>query len=392
MSLRFDAAARQRMAVLASSTALFILVDSGFNVVGPLWATSDLGLDNAGWAFLRSAAEFGGLITIVGSGILSDRLGARRMSALALLGAAMAMAGLAAQIATLWLMMILGAFVSTVYVSFNTLAQSVSCERQSLANAIYRAAGAFATVLAPVIATQAGQATGDYASVLWVGSLVLAISAGLILFYSEQATPAPSRSFRQLLNAYGRGFTTRPLLAFILLTRGFGAALAAVSAFAALRFTRELSLSEPDFGVLRSSVAVASLVAVLGSGWVVDRLRPSRTLAIAWFGCGLASLVMGLSDSLRVTVIAYAIYAPLLTTCSVPLSLWGSHIAQGDGPGQTTVFTVAKVFQSGITMLSMALLGVLEPLLGMTTLMACGGLLALPFAVGIMRLGREQKI
>jgi sugar phosphate permease len=162
-----------------------------------------------------------------------------------------------------------------------------------------------------------------------------------------------------------------------------------------LRFTRELSLSEPDFGVLRSSVAVASLVAVLGSGWVVDRLRPSRTLAIAWFGCGLASLVMGLSDSLHVTVIAYAIYAPLLTTCSVPLSLWASRIAEGDGvegPGQTTVFTVAKVFQSGITMLSMALLGVLEPLLGMTTLMWCGGLLALPFALGILRLGVAQKI
>ena len=54
-------AARQRMAVLATSTALFTLVDSGFNVIGPLWATRDLGLDNAEWAFLRSAGELGGL-------------------------------------------------------------------------------------------------------------------------------------------------------------------------------------------------------------------------------------------------------------------------------------------------------------------------------------------
>ena len=56
------------------------------------------------------------------------------------------------------------------------------------------------------------------------------------------------------------------------------------------------------------------------------------------------------------------------------------------------VFTVAKVFQSGTTMLVMALLGILEPRLGMQTLMAAGGVLGLAMAIAIVRLGRAQGV
>jgi len=40
----------------------------------------------------------------------------------------------------------------------------------------------------------------------------------------------------------------------------------------------------------------------------------------------------------------------------------------------------------------MALLGALEPVVGMGTLMWCGGLLGLPLAFAVMRLGVAQKI
>lgn len=383
------------MAVLATSTALYILVDSAFNVIGPLWATRDLGLDNADWAFLRSASEFGGFISILAFGVLTERVGSRRMSAMALGGAGLALAGMAVGAGTAWLMAIFGAFVSIIYVSFNTLTQRVSSQRQSLANAIYRAAGASAAIVAPTIATQAAYAAGAYAPVLMGAALVLGVAALVILLYSEAETSATSRSLAEALAGYRRCFTLRPLLAFIALTRGFGAAIAAVGAFAALRFTRQLHLSEPAFGMLCSVIAVGNLLVVLASGWLVDRLRPSGALGFAWLACSLAAVAMGLSDSLTVVIVAYALYAPLLAMCSVPLSLWASRIADDtgpEGPSQAMVFTVLKVFQSGITMLVMALLSVLEPRVGMATLMWCGGLLGLPLALAVTRLGAAQKI
>ena len=153
--------ARRRMAVLASSTALFALVESGFRVIGPLWATQDLGLGNAEWAWLRSAGEFGRFASILTLGILAERFGTRWMSVIALLGAGLALAGLAAGTGTIWLMTLLGAFISIIYVGFNTLAQQVSSRRQGLANAIYRAAGAGAGGVAPAAGTpRSGEAAG----------------------------------------------------------------------------------------------------------------------------------------------------------------------------------------------------------------------------------------
>lgn len=384
------------MAVLATSAGLYILADSAFNVIGPLWATRDLGLGNADWAFLRSASEFGGFISILAFGILAERVGSRWMSALALAGAGLALAGLSTGAGTVWMMAVLGGFTSIIYVSFNTLAQRVSMRRQSLANAIYRAAGASAAIAAPSVATQAGDAFGAYAPVLVAAAIVLGIAGLVIVLYSE---PEPSRraprSVAETLAGYRRCLTLRPLLVFIALTRGFGIAVSVIGAFAALRFTRELSLSETAFGLLCSVIAIGNLLAVLASGWLVDRLRPSGALGLAWMGCSVAALTMGLSESLALAIAAYALFAPLQALCSVPLSLWSNRMAGdsgADGLSQSTVFTVQKVFQSGSSMLVMALLGALEPVFGMSTLMWCGGLFGLPLAFAVMRLGAAQKI
>lgn len=373
------------MAALATSTGLFILVDVGFNVIGPLWATRDLGLTNAEWAWLRSVAEFGGFISVLALGILAEHLGARRMSALALAGAGLALAGLGIGANTVALMAVFGAFGSIIYVSFNTLAQRVSSRRQSLANAIYRAAGAGAAIVAPTLATQTAQEFGAYAPVLFAAAIVLGLAGIAIVCYPDPDSERPvSHPLAITLAVYRRCFTLPPLLSFIALTRAFGVTMAAVGAFAALRFTRELGLAEPAFGLLCSIIAVGNLLGLLGSGWIVDRLGPGRTLAFAWAGCSLAALALGLFDSLAIAIAAYAVFVPLHGLCSVPLSLWSARImaeAGPDGPSQNAVFTVQKVFQSGITMLAMAALGALEPVVGMSALIWFGGLLGLPLAL-----------
>lgn len=378
-------AARRRMAALAASTGLFILVDAGFNVIGPLWATRDLGLTNAEWAWLRSVAEFGGFISVLALGILAEHLGARWMSALALAGAGLALAGLGIGANAAALMAVFGAFGSIIYVSFNTLAQRVSSRRQSLANAIYRAAGAGAAIVAPTLATQTAQEFGAYAPVLVAAAIVLGLAGIAIVCYPDPDSERPvSHPLAVTLAVYRRCFTLPPLLSFIALTRAFGVTMAAVGAFAALRFTRELGLGEPAFGLLCSIIAVGNLLGLLGSGWIVGRLGPGRTLAFAWAGCSLATLALGVSDSLAIAIAAYAVFVPLHGLCSVPLSLWSARIvteAGPDGPSQNAVFTVQKVFQSGITMLAMAALGALEPVVGMSALIWFGGLLGLPLAL-----------
>lgn len=373
------------MAALATSTGLFILVDAGFNVVGPLWATRDLGLTNADWAWLRSMAEFGGFVSIMALGILAEHLGARWMSALALAGSGLALAGLGIGANTAALMAVFGAFGSIIYVSFNTLAQRVSSRRQSLANAIYRAAGAGAAIVAPTFATQAAQEFGGYSPVLVAAAVVLGLAGIAIVCYADpDSARSVSRPLSATLAAYRRCFTLPPLLSFIALTRAFGAAMAAVGAFAALRFTRELGLAEAAFGLLCSIIAVGNLLGLLASGWIVDRLGPRRTLALAWTGCSLAALALGLFDSLVFAIVAYAVFVPLHGLCSVPLSLWSGRIVEeagSSGPSQNAVFTVQKLFQSGVTMLAMAALGVLEPIIGMSALIWSGGLLGLPMAL-----------
>ncbi|MGQ0835025.1 MAG: MFS transporter [Gammaproteobacteria bacterium] len=378
------------MAVLATSTALFILVESGFTVIGPLWATRDLGLDNAGWAFLRSASELGAFFSVLALGMVTERVGSRRMSALALASAGLALAGMTAGVPAIWLMPIFGAFLSITYVNFNTLTQRVSSQRRSLANAIYRAAGAGAAIAAPIAGTFAAHAFGAYTPVIAAAALVLGVAGLVILFYPEPGTSGAPKSMPQMLAAYRRCLTQRPLLVFIALSRGFGIAVAAVGAFAALRFTRELHLSEPAFGALCSAIAIGNLFVILASGWLVDRLRPPTVLGLAWLACSMAALAMGLSDSLTVAIVAYALFGPLFAMCSVPLSIWASRIADDagpDGPGEAAVFTVLKVFQTGANMLVLALLGVLEPLVGMATLMWGGGLLGLPLALTAVRFG-----
>ena len=390
-----DRPARRRMAVLATTTALYIFIESGFIVIGPLWATRDLGLENAGWAFLRSASELGGLISVLSLGILAERLGPRRTSAVALFGGAAMLVALATGRATTALIAIYGAFVSITYVSFNTLAQRVSTRRQSLANAIYRAAGAAAAIAAPMVGTRAALMSGSYTPVIRIAALILGIAGLVILAYPEPEGSHRSRTLSETLSGFARCFRLPPLLAFIAATRTFGVAIAAVGAFAALRFTRELHMSEPTFGVLCSLIAIGNFVVVLASGWVVDRLGTSGALSFAWTGCAVAAIALGTSDSLVVSTVAYALFMPLFSMCSIPLSLWATRIAQtasAAGTSESMVFTVAKVFQSGTTMLVMALLGVLEPKVGMQTLMAAGGVLGLIMAVAVVRLGRAQNV
>lgn len=355
----FGSPSRQRMTVLATSTMLFVMADSGFDVIGPLWATSELGLPNSSWAFIRAARFSGTLAGILVFGILVERIGSRWMSALVLGGAGLAFAAMASGAPVRWVIPLYGAFACALYVNLNVLTQRVSTRRQGLANVMYRAAGGAAAVFAPVLATQGGKVAGSYAPVIMVGAVLLGLGGLAILLYPElDSTGLSSRALPSVLTAYRKSFALRPLRALLILDQSFACIAAPVVAFAAIRFTRQLHYDETSFGALCTAVAVGGLVVILASGWLMERLRPNNVLGLAWLGCSLAAVALGLSDSLAVAILAYAVYIPLLAMRAVPESLWVSRIADAagpEGPSQAMVFTVQKIWQAATNVLMMTL-------------------------------------
>lgn len=378
--------ARRRMSALATAAALFALVNSAFDVVAPLWAAGDLGLDAAGWARLRSLRMTGTFAGILVLGMAAERVGSRRMAAISLAGAALALAAMAGSgaRAVAWLFPVFGALVSAAYVNFNALTQRVSATRQGLANSLYRGVGSAMAIVAPALATGAASRLGAYAPVLAAAAMVMGLAAAAILAYPEAPVATERTQLRAAVAGYQRAFAHRGLLAFVLLEQLWWCSQAAVGTFAALRFTRQLGMSEPAFGLLCTTAGAFGLLVTLASGVLVERWPLSRVLASAWVACCLAAVALGGSGTLGVSIAAFLVWAPLAAMTAVPTSIWVGRTAVGASPA--TAFTVHKIAQSGMIALAMALLGLLEPLVGMAALIWGGGLLGLPLAVVMLRL------
>ena len=370
---------QRRMLVLGIGAAFFGLVNSGFEVVAPLWAVNELGLDAEGWAFLRSLRMVGTCVGILVLGVLAERLGSRLLAALAMAGAGLAFAGMAAGWSPFILLPLFGALISATFVNFNALTQRVSERRPGLANALYRAVGATMGILAPVIATQLAARWGAYAPVLMCGGVLLGLGGLVMLCYPDPSSADPRPALATVWARYRAAFTDRRLWLVVVLDQGMAAATAAIGTFAALRFTRTLGLSEPSWGLLATCAGVASIAAILATAWLVTRLDLARVLAIAWGGSAIGALALGLSPSAPLAMAGFLLYAALSTTTSVPMSLWLTRLAPGGS--LATIFTVHKLFQSGTSAAAIAVVGALEPQLGMATLMWMGGVIGVPIAI-----------
>lgn len=222
---------RRRLSTLTAATGLFTLVDASFSVIGPLWAKRELGLDHAGWAFLRATGELGGLLGVLGFALLVARAGVHRA------GAGAALAGMAAGAPAGWCMPVLGAGLGCTFVTLNLLTQQIDPARSGRANAAYRAA---ACIVAPLLATAVSGATGSHGPVLAGGGVMVGGAAWLVLRFPASSPERSARPWGALLGGHWRCRSVRSLWVFIGLTRGFGAAVAAVGLFAALRFTGQL--------------------------------------------------------------------------------------------------------------------------------------------------------
>jgi MFS family permease len=383
-------AARQRMTVLALSAACFAVSNSAFDMIAPLWATADLGYSAADWAHLRALRFTGTFAGILVLGIVAERVGSRRMAALSLALGGCAMSSMA--LGKAWLitfcMPLFGALVSTTFVNFNALTQQVTARRQGLANGIYRGIGAGMAIIAPVLATALAQHWGAWSPVLQCAALLTALGGLAILFYPEPGG-GDRRSLRLVVQGFLATARKRALWHLTLVDQAMAFTQGAMAAFASLRLTRELGVSETHFGLVCAAGAGLGLVAILAAGVLFQRLPLRWGMFVSWLGSAIGSLVLGVSDSVPLGIAAVLLVATCWPITTVPGSMWIGLC----GGASATAFTLHKIIQSGVAVVSMLLLGWLQPRFGMQPLLLAGGILGLPLAAYMlwgMRDPREE--
>jgi MFS family permease len=386
---------RRRMAVVALTTVFFSIFSVGADVVFPLWVTQELHLSEGNWAELRSLRMVGILAGVLLLGPFSDRFGQRLLGALSMLGVAAILVALCfGPERTIWIIMpVFGALVSTAFVNLNTLTQGISNTRQGLANTIYRSIGAAASIGAPVAATWLCMVWGGYRPVFLVFAVALVVSAVILWFYPKEETPQPlghiGQELRRLAETYLSAARERPLMAFIIVSQVWGNLLAAVGTFAAIYFTKELHLTDLQFGTLVAVAGVSTLLGTVATGLFLDRVSLRAMHAVVGLAAAASVILMGLAPWLPLAVAGLILFGPLATMLIAPTSMWISR--EAGRSSQTAAFSIHKVATAGLLAVTTVALGKLEGVLGIRLLFLFGGILAAISALGFLLLREPPR-
>jgi MFS family permease len=373
--------ARQRMAVVAVSSAFFNLTAAGAEVFLPLWVTRDLGFTASQWAQLRSLRMIGVLVGVILLGALADRLGQRLIGVATMLGGALVLFALSLGYpGSIWIgMPLFGAAISTTLVNLNTLTQQISVRRQGVANTVYRSVGAATSILAPVLVTGLAAIWHGYPLVLRASALVLVVGALMLAVYPGEPLPPPLNKLTDELHSLWRGYrhvlAQRRLMSFMHVSLLWNNILAGVGTFAAIRFTQQLGQTDQEFGTLSAIAGAASLLVTAGSGFFLDRVSLRKLHGVGAILASLCSLLLGSSDVLLLSATALVIYRLLIYMLVGPTSMWVSRVA-GSGT-QSAAFSMQKVLGAIYVAITTAILGVLESWIGMRGIFFYGGLLGL---------------
>jgi MFS family permease len=162
----------------------------------PLYVTEELAFTLAGYGLLVSLSTAGNITGNLLGGILSDRLGRRRVLGLGFVVGAISLVGLSAVHVYEWmlpLMFLNGFFWGIVYgVTPAFIADSVSGEQRGMAIGFYRTFFDFGGVVGPIffsgVLTLVGVPFG-YVAAFYVGAAMLAFNLLLVLQLRERSQP-----------------------------------------------------------------------------------------------------------------------------------------------------------------------------------------------------------
>ena len=153
---------QQRLIAVVAGAFVTGLALAAITTLLPLYATRNLGLSSAQFARVLALRMAGITVGVILLGALSDRFGNKRMTigCLALSGLACGALGVASRPLFYVLVPLLSGLLSCAFVYLNYLTQIADPPRQGRANTRYRAAGAVAAMLAPVIGARMLGASG----------------------------------------------------------------------------------------------------------------------------------------------------------------------------------------------------------------------------------------
>jgi len=361
---------RRRLLVVSLAGALLVLGNQCYDVLGPLWATEDLGLTPSGWASLRSLRFAGTVIGTLLFALVATRLRPRLTAAIALGLAGSALAGMVLGGMTLvWVLVpVFGAAVSIVFVNLNALVQQAGGRRRGSANALYRGTQTAVAIAAPLLATSLAAWWGGYVAALVAGAVVLIAGGAAVLAHprTEARGGPPPR--------WGTVLRIPALRRFVAIDQLATLAQGAWHAYFALRLTRDGGLSDVALGLALMLAATGAFLITVGSGWLIDRLPLRVVLVAAWLTMAVGMLVMGVT-----TVPTAMIVGHVLASLGAAVNVVATSVTIGalaSGGNEALAFTASKVVQAAATALGMAAAAALGAAVGMgATLILGGGLL-----------------
>jgi len=357
-----------------------------YDVLGPLWATTDLGLAPSEWAGLRSLRFTGTVIGTVLFALVATRVTPRLTASLALAAAGACLAAMVLG-GALWLwalVPVFGAGVSIAYVNLNALVQQAGGKRRGAANAWYRGSQAGVGIVAPVIATSLAGWWGGYVPALLVGSVTLIAAAAAVLAH-PLAAPRLGPGLR-----WGPILSTPGLRRFIAIDQCATLVQSAWPAYFALRLAREVGLSDTSLGFVLMAGGGAAFAVTIASGWLTDRLPVRVVLAAAWLVMAMGMALLGFA-----TTPIWAIVGHILASIGSAVNVIATSVnigrLAGNG-GEALAFTAAKVVQAAATAVGMAAVAILGARWGMgpTLLIGAAGL-SVVAGVGWFLLPRGQR-
>lgn len=362
---------RRRLLTVSLAGALLVLGNQIYDVLGPLWVTTDLGLTPSGWASLRSLRFVGTVVGTLGFALVATRLRPRLTASVSLTVAGLCLAGMVlGGVLWLWtLVPVLGAAVSIAFVNANALVQQAGGQRRGAANAWYRGTQTAVAIIAPPLATGLAAWWGGYVAALVVGAVVLIAGGAALLAHPRTVAGggAPPR-WRAVLAIPG-------LRRFIAIDQLATLGQAPWHAYFALRLSRDGGLSDVALGLALMSAASGAFLATVLSGWWIDRVGVRRVLIAAWLIMLVGLALLG-TDLPAAGLIAGHVLASMGSALNVvATSVCIGGLARGGG--ETLAFTASKVVQAAATAIGLATAAALGATVGMgSTLLIGAGILA----------------
>ncbi len=376
---------QRSLVFIAVAAAVLNLSNFAWDVLGPLWVTSELGLGADDWARLRSLRFAGTLAGTLVIGLASGVWGARTVGAVAFALAGGGLAGIAVfgRPALVMALPVFGAAVSAVFIALNTLTQRVGRAQQARANAVYRSVGAGVGAVAPLLATVAAASWG-YSRTLAVAAGLLVAGAVVLVFYPR--SDRPQGGFRGAVAALWVPLRNRHLRGLIGIEQAYCLFTSGKVAFVALILARGLELPDRQVGALLTLGAVAAFAGTLSAHRLQVRWGTWPTVQGGWIGAVAAALLLATAGGAPQAAFALLLGGFAGGLHIGPVSYAVARLG-GEG-GEAQSFTLWKILQSLTAVIGMQLCAVLEPHLGMTGVVAWGALGALVPIVWLRRAAR----